>query len=104
MKSDIKLKQIIFPFAVSRLEVKTQKMQATRKLLIYNQFNKGVLSVIKQRSTIAAPVAQCPYAETTTSDNQIVVARANHEVAEKYLPYSQVPGPKPIPILGNTWR
>lgn len=79
-------------------------MQTSRKLLLYNQFNKSVFNAVKQRSTIAAPVAQCPYAETTIIDNQIVVERAKTEVTGKYLPYSQVPGPKPIPILGNTWR
>lgn len=79
-------------------------MQTTRKLLIYNQFNKSVFNVVRQRSTIAAPVAQCPYAETTTSDNQVVVERVKSKEATKYLPYSEVPGPKPIPILGNTWR
>lgn len=76
-------------------------MQTSRRLLIYNQFNK---SVFKQRSTIAAPVAQCPYAESIPTDNQIIVERAQNDVVAKYLPYSQVPGPKPIPILGNTWR
>ena len=79
-------------------------MQTSRKLLIYNHFNKNVFSVVKQRSTIAAPVAQCPYAETTIIDNQIVVERAKNDAAAQYLPYSKVPGPKPIPILGNTWR
>lgn len=81
-------------------------MQASRKLLIYNQYNKNVLNIVKLRSTIAAPVAQCPYAETPTStnDNQINFERAKNDIAGKYLPYSQVPGPKPIPILGNTWR
>jgi hypothetical protein len=80
-------------------------MQTSRKLLIYNQFNKSLFSVVKQRSTIAAPVAQCPYAEAaTTNDNQIIVERAKNDAVGKYLPYSEVPGPKPIPILGNTWR
>lgn len=80
-------------------------MHTTRKLLIYNQFNKAVFNAVRRRSTIAAPVAQCPYAEPATSDRQIVVERAKTTAAvEKYLPYSQVPGPKPIPILGNTWR
>jgi hypothetical protein len=79
-------------------------MQASRKLLIYNQYNKNVLNLVKQRSTIAAPVS-CPYAEAaTTNDNQIIVERAKNVEEGKYLPYSQVPGPKPIPILGNTWR
>lgn len=80
-------------------------MQTSRKLLIYNQLNKNVFGVAKQRSTIAAPVTQCPYGEsTTTADSQIFVERAKSDAIGKYLPYSQVPGPKPIPILGNTWR
>lgn len=101
--------QIQFTFSQIKLIFNSQivgslKMQTSRKLLIYNQFNKNVFSVVKQRSTIAAPVAQCPYADTTTVDNHVVVDRAVNDVAAKFLPYSQVPGPKPIPILGNTWR
>ena len=79
-------------------------MQTSRKLLVYNQFNKSILGIVKQRSTLAAPVTQCPYAEAATSDNQIIVERAKNDVSGKHQPYSQVPGPRPIPILGNTWR
>jgi hypothetical protein len=79
-------------------------MLASRKLLIYNQFNKNVFSAVRRRSTIAAPVTQCPFAEPAAVDRQIVVERAKSDATEKFLPYSQVPGPKPIPILGNTWR
>lgn len=76
-------------------------MQTTQKLLIYNQFNKSVFRIIRERSTVAATV--CPYANPQDA-NEFEV-RPNAEVAsKKYFPYSQVPGPKPIPILGNTWR
>jgi hypothetical protein len=32
------------------------------------------------------------------------VASIQDEVWEKARPYSAVPGPKPLPIVGNTWR
>jgi hypothetical protein len=87
------------------------KMHSSQKLLIYNQFNKGVLRIIRERSTVAATV--CPYAHA--EENEINVEQVKHEVAKaattatatastNYLPYSQVPGPKPLPIIGNTWR
>lgn len=81
-------------------------MQSAQKLLIYNQFNKSVFRQIRERSTAAASV--CPYAGTHTEESEINVERMKHEVAAKaatnYLPYSSVPGPKPLPIIGNTWR
>lgn len=39
--------------------------------------------------------ATCPHALVTNSH-----AALNEDVK----PYSEVPGPKPLPILGNTWR
>lgn len=75
-------------------------MQNSQKLLIHNQFNKSVFRIIRERSTVAATV--CPYANQDANEFEV---RPKAEVATKnYLPYSQVPGPKPIPILGNTWR
>jgi hypothetical protein len=32
------------------------------------------------------------------------VASLQDEVWERARPYSDVPGPKPLPIFGNTWR
>lgn len=32
------------------------------------------------------------------------VASIQDEVWERARPYSAVPGPKPLPIVGNTWR
>lgn len=77
-------------------------MQSSHRLLIYNHFNKNVFRIIRGRSTVAATV--CPYANQQ-SDEFDIDRRPKAEVASiKYLPYSQVPGPQPIPILGNTWR
>ncbi|KAL7046891.1 hypothetical protein ACKWTF_002732 [Chironomus riparius] len=76
-------------------------MQTSQKLLIYNQFNKNIFRVIRERSTVAATV--CPYASQTET-NEVEIARIKNETTTKYLPYTQVPGPKPLPIIGNTWR
>jgi hypothetical protein len=32
------------------------------------------------------------------------VATLKDEVQECARPYSEVPGPKPLPVVGNTWR
>lgn len=72
-------------------------MQNLQKKIIYNHFNKNVLRIIRDRSTVAATV--CPYV------NGLDIDRPKAEItATKYLPYDDVPGPQPIPILGNTWR
>lgn len=42
----------------------------------------------RHRSTITATEDFCPH----------------HQELEHGKPYSEIPGPKPIPILGNTWR
>lgn len=39
--------------------------------------------------------ATCPHA---------IEANAHAALNEEVKPYSEVPGPKPLPILGNTWR
>lgn len=77
-------------------------MQTSQKLLIYNQFNKSVFRIIRERSTVAATV--CPYANQQDANEFEVRQKAEVSTAKNYLPYAQVPGPKPIPILGNTWR
>lgn len=76
-------------------------MQTSQKLLIYNQFNKSIFRAIRDRSTVAATV--CPYAAPTET-NEIQIEKVKNETATNYLPYSQVPGPRPLPIIGNTWR
>ncbi|GBP62023.1 Probable cytochrome P450 301a1, mitochondrial [Eumeta japonica] len=45
----------------------------------------------------------CPFASRHRS--QVATAAAvDSEMFTNARPYSEVPGPKPIPILGNTWR
>lgn len=60
----------------------------------------------RQNSSVtadAAEVTACPhFAFNTTESNTPAI----HQTAEwqNALPYHEIPGPKPIPILGNTWR
>lgn len=55
---------------------------------------------------------QCPHAvvqnETILSSNSssatAIDTAPSSFTYETVRPYSEVPGPKPLPILGNTWR
>ena len=67
-------------------------MNTTRQILV-REVNK--LGLIKKLNSTSAAASACPHLVEETAD------------ADRFLnakPYSQVPGPKPIPILGNTWR
>lgn len=35
---------------------------------------------------------------------ETMTAAVEKDVCTSYRPYAEIPGPKPIPILGNTWR
>jgi hypothetical protein len=77
-------------------------MYTMRKLSTFHHLHKNAFITnvtLRQRSTIAA-VSPCPVLHNTQNETHIKVEK----VEEKLLPYSLVPGPKPIPILGNTWR
>lgn len=60
--------------------------------------------------------AQCPHAAAAVAANATISNTSSPSLstvaAEPFTytsttaarPYSEVPGPKPLPILGNTWR
>lgn len=50
----------------------------------------------------AAEANGCPHFTFNSTESTSVI----HHTAEwqNALPYHEIPGPKPIPILGNTWR
>lgn len=51
----------------------------------------------------ARQASGCPFSKRQNS--QIApTAEVSEEIFANAKPYSEVPGPKPIPILGNTWR
>lgn len=55
--------------------------------------------LIKHKIVVShyATTTTCPHILEATSDTA-------HEQFLNARPYSDVPGPKPIPLLGNTWR
>ncbi|CAO1297165.1 unnamed protein product [Diamesa tonsa] len=56
----------------------------------------GVALTTKQQLTNKIQ-STCPYIQTET-------AYQEKSTVVEYKPYTEVPGPKPIPVLGNTWR
>lgn len=94
---------------------KSTKMKSTRNIRL-------ITDVIAKRTTTttpatakAAPAAadqlnyyetQCPRA---VGQNGNILPNSSSDATtpftyETVRPYSEVPGPKPLPILGNTWR
>jgi hypothetical protein len=75
-------------------------MKSTR--LILRDVNKNLPSInklnIKDNSTTCPHFVEAGAAAVGANDATIINAALNAK------PYSQVPGPKPLPILGNTWR
>lgn len=53
------------------------------------------------QSSIATKENHLSYA---TSCPHAVEANSHASLNEEVKPYSEVPGPKPLPLLGNTWR
>lgn len=72
-------------------------MQVTRSICCNKQLQLG-RQLLKCYATEAA-TASCPHlmgldAQLSNESNKFMNAK----------PYSQVPGPKPLPIVGNSWR
>lgn len=53
-----------------------------------------------------ATAATCPHASSATIEEtaQDAASAIIKPTMENVRPYSEVPGPTPLPILGNTWR
>lgn len=70
----------------------------------------------KSKRTLASNATHarttCPHLSSTECEETRVKGDCNVDIAqsssgtewEYALPYEDIPGPKPIPILGNTWR
>lgn len=66
-------------------------MQSTSQFVRNNIFSRSSIATNGFRNTYAT----CPHA---------VVSNSHAALNEEVKPYSEVPGPRPLPILGNTWR
>ncbi|RZC34184.1 p450 domain containing protein [Asbolus verrucosus] len=53
-----------------------------------NQATQVAKTIIRKRSQIVSAPTLCPHVENLSEAK----------------PYSEIPGPRPIPVLGNTWR
>lgn len=55
---------------------------------------------LKLLKSVPSAVRKCGWRHVSTAEP--VVCGVETELIPK--PYSEVPGPRPIPVLGNTWR
>lgn len=72
--------KIILPFTKTK----------TFPVLVSNKLYSQVISVLPSVNPL--------------NDNQVEERNADVNNWNNAIPYSDVPGPKPIPILGNSWR
>ncbi|XP_054740055.1 probable cytochrome P450 301a1, mitochondrial [Anastrepha obliqua] len=94
----------------SAVAAKTNKISkqmafATKSRAVPKGNARGNSSVAATATTASEPGMACPHLSSggATTGNG---SNAVHETSEwlNALPYNEIPGPKPIPILGNTWR
>lgn len=80
-------------FLTKRTATTTSSAKATAQPLRYYE-----------AATTACPHAATTIEETTQEATSISSSAIIRPAIEKVRPYSEVPGPTPLPILGNTWR
>lgn len=66
-------------------------------------------NIIRRNINALRYYATCPHAavvETANTENSQTTNQqhSTNAINENARPYSEVPGPKPLPLLGNTWR
>lgn len=89
-------------------------MKSARNVsLVKHLITKRTTTTTSSAKANAEPVnlyETCPHAvigAVGNVDASASTANLHHldaNVVENVRPYSEVPGPKPLPILGNTWR
>lgn len=70
---------------------------------IHQNIQQKQLKLIRDKSSYAT----CPVVAENGhhhTGSTTTTSTALHENAMTARPYSEVPGPKPLPLLGNTWR
>lgn len=66
--------------------------------LLRNFFSLGKTNVSKQ---IPNSVVACPH--LIEAEQEVKVVKNDCERVLNAKPYSAIPGPRPLPLLGNTW-
>lgn len=89
-------------------------MKSTRSVRLVTEIAKRTTTTTTATNKAAAAEqlnyyeAQCPHAVTQNqnilSNSSATIDTSTPFTYENVRPYSEVPGPKPLPILGNTWR
>jgi len=99
-------------FAKSQM-ISNKNAIVASKFLCKNLTNFDISKILRQNSTATtAGATSCPHFTnrndncTSTPSSASSSSSSIHNTIEwqNALPYEEVPGPKPIPILGNTWR
>ncbi|XP_030388311.1 probable cytochrome P450 301a1, mitochondrial [Scaptodrosophila lebanonensis] len=81
-----------------------KKAAASATTLLQNEQQIPLsLQQSRENSATTAETATCPHLSAPLEE---AAGSRIHTTAEwqNALPYNEIPGPKPIPILGNTWR
>lgn len=83
-------------------EIANQKTFATKSGAVSSGNVRESSSAAATAATATSPEMACPHITTQGRSNGTAVHETNKW--QNALPYNEIPGPKPIPILGNTWR
>lgn len=82
----------------TRRQIAVQLMQLPKVNLGF--VSSGYLARNENYATTAAAPAVCPH----LMDNTIQEAPSSEVEWDKAIPYAKIPGPRALPILGNTFR
>uniref|UniRef100_A0A1A9WNV8 Cytochrome P450 n=1 Tax=Glossina brevipalpis TaxID=37001 RepID=A0A1A9WNV8_9MUSC len=106
----------LLPLKLLRVTSNTNNLTATLTIISANQASKTAQNIQQIRNNSTTTETTCPHlslqattASTTTPTMKTsLISETNsiHSTIEwkEAIPYKEIPGPKPIPILGNTWR
>lgn len=83
-------------------KIANQKTFATKSGAVSSGNVRESSSAAATAATATSPEMACPHITTQGRSNGTAVHETNKW--QNALPYNEIPGPKPIPILGNTWR
>ncbi|CAD7013946.1 unnamed protein product [Ceratitis capitata] len=83
----------------------TKSTEITQQLTFATQSGAVPQGNVRENSSAATAAATANHPEMVCP-HLANGGDAVHETSEwqNALPYNEIPGPKPIPILGNTWR